>query len=62
MKISKKRKEKIWLYQENKRKRQVKGEQEEVKQILNKTLFKNPCLKQPSHHFLSLYYHLHSYP
>ena len=27
-----------------------KGEQKEVKQILNETLFKYPCLKQPSHH------------
>jgi len=31
-----------WLYQENKRKRKAKGEQEEVKQILNETLFKDP--------------------
>jgi len=42
--IRKYKKKKIWSYQENKRKRQVKGEQEEVKQILNKTLFKDPCL------------------
>jgi len=27
-----------------------KGEQKEVKQILNETLFKDPCLKHPSHH------------
>jgi len=38
------------LYQEKKRKREAKGEREEVKQILNETLFKDPYLKQPSHH------------
>jgi len=38
----------MWLYQEKKKK--AKCEQEEVKQILNETLFKDPCLKQPSHH------------
>jgi len=32
------------------RKIQKKGERKEVKQILNETLFKDPCLKQPSHH------------
>jgi len=45
-----KKREKKWLYQEKKRKREAKVEQEEVKQILNETLFKDPCLKQPSHH------------
>ena len=40
-----KKERKIWLYQENKRKREAKGEQKEVKQILNETLFKDPCLK-----------------
>jgi len=40
----------MWLYQEKKRKREAKGEQDEVKQILNETLFKDPCLKQPSYH------------
>jgi len=45
-----KKKKKKWLYQEKKRKREAKGEQEEVKQILNETLFKDACLKQPSHH------------
>jgi len=39
-----KKERKIWLYQENKRKRQAKGEQKKVKRILNKTLFKDPCL------------------
>jgi len=56
----------IWSYQERKKKREPKvwrigikgqnikkkGEQKEVKQILNETLFKYPCSKQPSHHFL----------
>jgi len=48
-KYIKKRKKK-WLYQERKIKREAKGEQEEVKQILKEILFKDPCLKQPSHH------------
>jgi len=50
----KKSKIKKWLYQEKKRKREAKGKQEEVKQILNETLFKDPCLKQPLHHILGL--------
>jgi len=45
-----KKNRKKWLYQEKKRKREAKGEQEEVKQILNEILFKDPCFKQPSHH------------
>jgi len=40
----KKKEKKRWLYQEKKRKREAKGEQE-VKQIMNETLFKDPCLK-----------------
>jgi len=47
--IKRKEKKKKWLYQEKKRKREGKGEQKEVKQILNETLFKDPCLKQHSH-------------
>jgi len=39
------------------KKKEAKGEQEEVKQILNKTLFKDSCLKQPSHHFLGPFSH-----
>ena len=31
--------------------RKKKGEQKEVKQILNETLFKDPCSKQHSYHF-----------
>ena len=49
-KYQKEKEKKIWLYQENKRKRDAKGEQEEVKQILNETLLKDSWLKQPSHH------------
>jgi len=41
------KKKNYWSYQERYKK---KGEQKEVKQILNETLFKDPCLKQPSHH------------
>jgi len=40
-KYQKEKEKKIWLYQENKRKRDAKGEQEEVKQILNETLLKD---------------------
>jgi len=52
----------IQKYQKNikKSKREAKGEQEEVKQILNETLFKYLCSKQPSHHFLAftiIYFH-----
>jgi len=38
-----------------------KGEQEEVKQILNETLFKDPCRNDPHITCLGLYYHLLPY-
>jgi len=51
-----------WLYQENKRKRKAKGEQEEVKQILNETLFKDPYWNNSHITCLGFYFHLHPYP
>ena len=44
----KEKKEMAWLYQENKRKRQAKGELKEVKLILN--IIQRSLLKQSSHH------------
>ena len=56
MVISRKEKERCKsLENKNKRskyRKKKKVEQNEVKQILNETLFKGSCLKEPSHHFL----------
>jgi len=62
----------IWLYRKKKQKvwrmrikgqniERKKGEQEEVKQILNETLFKDPCWNNPHITCLGLYYHLLPY-
>ena len=53
------------LKNENKRskyRKKKKGEQEEVKQILNETLFEDPCWNNPHITCLGLYYHLLPYP
>ena len=50
-KYQKKKETKDIVISRKEKKREAKGEQKEVKQILNETLFKNTCLKQPLHNF-----------